>query len=306
MTDRVRPAVGPVRSLLFLPGNRQDWIDSALSSGADAIVFDLEDSVPVADIEAARETVRGAIEKYGTSGPRIMVRVGPPGTKAMQADLDAVVRPGVGGIMIPLVSTADEVSAVADRLDELETARGIPLGSTIIMPLIETALAARFSYEIASVSPRIAYMGGGTSRQGDLARSIGYRWTPEGNETLLIRSWALLNVRAAGVPFPITGMWSVVDDLEGLRTFAEHSRGLGYSGLMIIHPSHVDVVNEVFTPSAAEIEQWHETIRVMREAQAQGRGAIRVNGELLDEAHVKTAELGLALVEQIGSLPASN
>src|ERR1700722_3273487 len=125
-------------------------------------------------------------------------------------------------------------------------------------------------------------MGGGTSRQGDLARSLGYQWTAGGTETLMMRSWVLMNVRAAGVAYPVSGMWSVLDDMDGLRAFAKQTRMLGYTGIMVINPSHVAVGNEVFTPTAAD-----------------GRGAIRFHGELLDEAHVKTAELGLALASRL-------
>jgi len=300
MTDQVRPDAGPIRSLLFVPGHRERWVEPARASGADAIVFDLEDAVPVAEIDAARAVVRRAIDNQEPGSPRLLVRTGPPGTEAMVADLDAIVAPGLAGVMMPLVSRPDEVADMDRRLTELEEARGMAVGSTAITPLVETASAARFAYEIADASDRVAYMGGGTSRQGDVARSIGFQWTPGGDETLTLRSWVLLCVRAAGVPFPISGMWSVVDDLDGMRSFAEQTRRLGYSGCMVIHPSHVPVVNDVFTPSAAEVARWREVITVMRQAQDRGVGAIRHDGELIDEAHVKTAELGLALAERLG------
>jgi citrate lyase subunit beta/citryl-CoA lyase len=301
MTGATSPAAGPgpIRSLLFVPGNRGDWVESARRSGADAVVFDLEDAVPVSEQEAARRVVADAVEQYGASAPRLMVRIGPPGTAAAEADLEAVVRPGIGGIMMPLVTSPEEVRQVAARLDRLEAERGIEAGSTVIMPLVETAQAARMSYEIATSTPRVAYMGGGTSRQGDLARSLGYQWTPEGTETLMMRSWVLMNVRAAGVAYPVSGMWSVLDDMDGLRAFAKQTRMLGYTGIMVIHPSHVPVANEVFTPTAADVLRWREVIQAMRSAQADGRGAIRFHGELLDEAHVKTAELGLALASRL-------
>jgi citrate lyase subunit beta/citryl-CoA lyase len=302
VTERVHILPRPLRSVLFVPGHRQRWIEPARASGADGIIFDLEDAVPIPEIKAARATVREAIETHGSSGPALIVRVGPAGSEALDADLDAVVCPGLAGIAVPLVSTAEEIKAVALRLDELEAERGMPVGSTIVWPIIETAMAARFSYEIASATDRIAYMGGGTSRQGDIARSIGFRWSPDGSETMALRSWVLLNVRAAGVPFPISGMWSVIDDFDGLRAFAEQSRSLGYAGLMAIHPTHISIINEVFTPTIEEIERWQEVIRVMREAQANGVGAIRMYGQLVDEADIKTAEVGLEHAKRFGLL----
>jgi citrate lyase subunit beta / citryl-CoA lyase len=293
MTERAPIFPRPLRSVLFVPGHRQRWIAPARASGADGIIFDLEDAVPVAEIKAARSVVREAIEVNGASGPALIVRVGPAGSEALDADLDAVVCAGLAGVAVPLVSTAEEIKAVAGRLDELEAERGIPVGSTVIWPIVETALAARFAFEIASASDRVAYMGGGTSRQGDIARSLGFVWSAAGSETMMLRSWVLLNVRAAGVPFPVSGMWSVIDDLAGLRAFAEQSRSLGYAGLMAIHPTHIPVINEVFTPTSEEIERWEEVIRTMREAQADGIGAIRMYGQLVDEADIKTAEVGL-------------
>lgn len=304
MTGQVRPAPRPLRSLLFVPGHRDKWVQPAKESGTDGIVFDLEDAVPVHLVTDARRVVSGAIESAADGdGPAIIVRVGVPGTDAMWSDLDVIVQPGLAGVMMPLVSTADEVKAVADRLDQLEEKRGIPVGSTAVVPLVETASAARFAYEIASSTERVAYMGGGTSRQGDLARSMGFRWSREGNETLMLRSWVLMNVRAAGVPYPTTGLWGTVDDLDGLRFWAEQSRDLGYTGTMIIHPSHVAIVNEAFTPSRAEIDAWFDVIKVMRTAQAEGLGAIRYHGELIDEAHVKTAEVGLDFARKLGLVP---
>jgi citrate lyase subunit beta/citryl-CoA lyase len=119
---------------------------------------------------------------------------------------------------------------------------------------------------------------------------------------MVLRSWVLLNVRAAGVAFPVSGMWSVIDDFDGLRAFAEQSRSLGYAGLMAIHPTHIPIINEVFTPTVEEIERWQEVIRVMREAQANGVGAIRMYGQLVDEADIKTAEVGLEHAKRFGLL----
>lgn len=295
------PIAAPLRSLLFVPGHRERWVAPARASGTDGILFDLEDAVPESEIDEARRVVGRAIDEAASgTGPRILVRLGPPGTAALRADLEAVVRPGLTGVVLPLVTEPDEVRSVDDQLGRLESAAGMEVGSTLIMPLVETPRAARLAFEIAQSSARIAYMGGGTSRQGDIARGLGYRWTPEGTETLTLRSWVLMCVRAAGVPFPLSGVWGTVDDLAGLRAFAEQSRQLGYNGLMLIHPSHVAVANEIFTPTPAEIAGWREVIDVMREAQGRGVGALRLHGQLIDEADVKTAELGLSLAEALG------
>jgi len=181
----------------------------------------------------------------------------------------------------------------------LARARGMADGSVIIMPLVETARAARFSYEIAVASRRVEYMGAGTSRQGDIARALGYRWTPEGTETLTMRSWVLLNVRAAGVRYPLTGLWADVDDLDGCRRWVEDARDLGYTGTMAIHPSHIPIINEVFTPSPEQIAYWERVVEVMAARQAEGVGALRLEGKMIDEADAKTAKDNLARVRRL-------
>jgi len=283
-----------------VPGHRRRWIQPAVACGADGILFDLQDAVPEDQILDARDVVRSAVDASDGSGPAILVRVAPVGSPALDQDLDAVVAPGLSGIVVPLLSSPSEVEEVAARLDRLEALRGMPAGSTVVVPLVETASAARFSYEIASASPRVAYMGGASAPEGDIARALGFRWTAAGTETLFLRSWVLLNVRAAGVTYPISGLWPLLDDLDGLRAFAEQTRDLGYTGMMAIHPSHVPVINEVFTPSAADIRRWHETVDALAAARAEGAGAVRLGATMVDAAHVRTAELGLELARRLG------
>ena len=298
-------SAAPLRSLMMVPGDRAESVVDALSAGADAVACDLGDSVAASRLGAARLAVRTVVGEHAGQHSRIFVRVAAPGSAMLDDDLDAVVVPGLTGLVLPGVTCADEVRAVSRRLGQLEAERGMTVGSTVVMPMVDTAQGARFAYDIASSSARIAFMGAVTSAQGDLSRHIGFRWTPVGTESLVLRSWVLLQARAAGVRFPVSGVWTLVDDLDGLRAFAEQARGLGYSGLVAIHPTHVAIINEIFTPTEQEIDQWREVITTMRAAQAQGVGALRFHGELLDEAHVKTAVLGLELAARLDLVPAS-
>lgn len=118
---------------------------------------------------------------------------------------------------------------------------------------------------------------------------MGYRWSPEGNETHALRSRVLLDVRAAGAPHPVAGLWTRVHDLDGLRAFAEQNRALGYTGMMAIHPSHVPVLNEVFSPSPAELARAVRLIAALEEAQARGEGSVAFEGEMVDEVMATTA-----------------
>ena len=286
----------PLRSLLFVPAHREGWAAKAVAAGADGVLLDLQDAVPDADKAQARAAV-SAVVTAGVGRP-VLVRVAPCGAVGHDDDLDAAVRPGLTGIVLPLVAGPDDVASVATRVTELERARHMPEGSTVIVPLVETARAACFAFEVASASPRVAYMGGGTAPDGDIAHELGFRWTPAGVETLFLRSWALLNARAAGVPYPLTGIWPVVDDLDGLRAFAVQARGLGYTGMLAIHPSHVAVINEVFTPTPEEIARWKGTLEALGGTGAPG--ATRLDGMMIDAAHARTARDALAAAARLG------
>jgi citrate lyase subunit beta/citryl-CoA lyase len=242
------------------------------------------------------------IDAADPAGPAVFVRVNDSHAnhELLLGDLDAVVGPGLAGVLLPQVRGVEEVVRLHDALTALEAARGMPTGSVALMPLMETPQALYAAYQIATCVPRIAYMGAGISRRGDIARTMGYRWTPEGLETLYFRSKVLLEVRAAGVPNPLSGMWGDVADLAGLRRLADQTRDIGYEGMMVIHPTHVPIVNEVFSPSADDVERWREILAAMTEAIGEGRGAIRLRGEVVDEAHVKTAEQGLARAARFG------
>jgi len=315
------PGVPPVRSLLFVPANREDRIRKALASEADAVAIDLESATPEGRLGEARAIVRrvlgeraaqaGGAERaaHGSAGtrpatgalrPAVLVRVHEARSPEQAQDLEAAVSRALLGVLLPQVVDAGDVVATDEALGRAEAAAGVELGSTRIMPLVESANAVRTAFEIATASERVAYMGGATGRGGDLARSLGYRFSDAGLETLFLRSKVLVDVRAAGVPNPITGLFSRVDDLEALRAFALQSRDLGYEGLMTIHPSQVPIANAVFSPSAEELAEWRRIIDAMAEAERRGEGAIRLDGRLVDAAHAKTARQQLARARRLG------
>ena len=285
----------PVRSLLFVPANREDRMRKSLTIGADAVVFDLESAIPRGEAEPARAMVQRVIDAREGDRPVIFVRVSEIDSPDFIADLEAALRPGLDGILLPQVRSVGDVEAASRALDARD-----PDERVVLIPLVETANAVRTAYDIATSSPRIAYFGGGVSRDGDIARSIGYRWSPEGFETLFLRSKVLIDARAAGIVNPISGIWGIVDDLAGLRAFAQQTRDLGYEGLMCIHPTHVPVIHDVFTPSTDDITHWRAVIDAMTEAEAQGLGAIRLDGRLIDVAHLHTARRNLDRAARLG------
>ncbi|HEX2174124.1 MAG TPA: CoA ester lyase [Dehalococcoidia bacterium] len=290
----------PLRSKLFVPGNKDAWLRKAPKYGADALIFDLEDSVPEPDRPMARQLVRSALADLGAQGQILLVRVNALDTGQTFDDFEAIVGPGLHGILLPKVSGPRDIIAVDTALTWFERRAGLSEGIVVIEPLLEMASGMREAYEIASASPRVAYLGAGTAKGADVARALGYEWTPEGLETLFVRSKVLLDARAANVPYPMTGLWTDLHDLEGLRRFCLQSRQLGYVGMNAIYPGHIPTINEVFSPSEDEIAYWRELIVLLEEAERNGTTAITFRGEMVDTAMVKTGRDRLALAESLG------
>ena len=284
----------PYRSVLFMPGHRPELVSKGIASGADAIVLDLEDSVPDADKVAARGIVAASIDRVRADGGDVGLFVRPNGlaTRTAGSDLAAVVRPGLDGIFPPKIDSAADVHRFEALLSHAEYVGGTG-GLEMIVPT-ETAPAFQNAPEIAAASPRIGAMVGGTARHADIARAVGFEWSPEGLESLYIRSRVLIACRAAGL-HPLTGLWEDVADLEGLRAFATQGRALGFRGMIVIHPSHVAVVNEAFTPTAAEVDFYRGLIAAFEAAEAGGRVALVYEGRHIDIAHTETARQWLAM-----------
>ena len=289
----------PLRSLLFVPGNRTGWLPKARAAGADAAILDLEDAVPASGKLVARAQVTDALAQAATEPAEqagrmaLFVRVNPLDGWAGAEELRAVVRPGLAGIVLPKVRSAQDVKLADRLLGWCEREQGLPPGRVALLPLLETARGLREAYDIARAAARIAYLGALTAPGGDVERAVGYRWSPEGTETLSLRSRVLLDARAAGVPRPVSGLWTRITDLPGLRSFAEQNRSLGYEGMMAIHPCHVPVINEVFSPGPDELARCAELIAAVEAAQREGTGAVAFRGEMVDEAMAATARLVL-------------
>jgi citrate lyase subunit beta/citryl-CoA lyase len=216
--------------------------------------------------------------------------------------------PSLAGILLPKVQGPIDVHGADALLTCVEGDLGLPLGSTTIYPILETAQAIRQAYEIATASPRVRYMGGAISRFGDIHQAVGYRWTPEGAETLYLRSKVLIDARAAGIRYPISGMWGGdVDDMDGLRRWATHLRDLGYYGMMIGNPEHVPLVHEVFSPTADELAYWSDLDRLTIEAEQTGGKVVygdanQGEGHVVHIAHVGSARQNLAWARDLGVL----
>ena len=290
----------PLRTSMYVPGNKEDWMRKAPQYGSDALIFDLEDSVPVPDKAEARVLVRKMLEELGGEKPALTVRVNRLETGLTGDDLEAITCPQLYGVLLPKVDSPADVVEVGNLLSHFEGKAGMEVGSVFVDPGLETAQSIRQAYEIATASPRIAHMGGSGGKGGDTSRSIGFQWTPEGLETLYLKSKVLIDARSAGVPYPMSGGWFDIHDLEGLRALAVQLRQLGYTGMHLIHPSHVPVVNEVFSPTPEDVQHWQGLVKAMEEMRASGGAAVTFGGDMVDIAHEETARTMLAIAKEMG------
>ena len=292
----------PLRSLLFVPGHREDWVDKAIASGADALIFDLEDSVPLALKPEARLAVRRSIERIAgqQTGTSVYVRVNPLGTHLTGDDIEAVAVEGLAGLSLPMLHGPHDVVRYDALVEHFEHRAGLQSGTIEFICNLETAEAFASCEQFAAASPRVATLFAGTARDADVSRSIGFQFTPEGLETLYLRSRAILAARASGLTWPLVGLWQDLDDPEGAERFARQNRQLGFRGQVLIHPSHVAFVNETYGPSADEVQFYSGMIEAFAEAEARGSAAVAYRGMHVDYAHVKTAHEVLRLATQLG------
>jgi citrate lyase subunit beta/citryl-CoA lyase len=283
----------PYRSILFVPAHKPEWAHKALAAGADCVVLDLEDSVPADLKESSRDVVRKTLPKLRAASPTVglFVRPNSLATRLAGADLEAVVCAELDGLFTPKVKDARDVLRWETLIDWFEARNGAS-GLDMIVP-VEMVDAITNCYDIAGASPRVGALIGPTSEHADIARAVGYRQSPEGSETLYLRSRILLACRQFGL-HPLTGLWEDLGDLAGLRRFSDYGLQLGFRGEVVIHPSHVQVVNEVFTPSDEEVAYYEEMVATVERAVADGHGAVRFRGQHVDLAHADKARDWLA------------
>jgi len=293
----------PYRSMLFVPGHKSSWAEKAVASGADAIILDLEDSVPESEKDVARRVVRDSLERLLAAGVTadIWVRPNSHDSGLLGADLEAIVVPGLRGLYLPKVIDAREVVEVAAVLSHIEQREGLEVGQVGLIPSFETAVSMAHCEEIAAASPRVATLVGGTGPNADVGRELGFEFTVDGLETLYLRSRIILAARSNGLHHPLAGVWQDIADLDGFRRFAAANRGLGFRGMVCIHPSHVPISNEMFAPDAETVDYYRRMIVAFRDAEAAGSAAVDFEGRMIDIAHLKTAEDVVARADSYGA-----
>lgn len=279
----------PMRSLLYTPGHRAPMVDRIMAGRVatmpDVALLDLEDSVPATEKENARRIVADALGRPAPLCQRF-VRIGRAGTADAAADLAAVVRAGLDGILLPKVAAVDELTAIDEALREREHAAGVPERSVPVIPSIESAAALLEAPRIAR-GPRVIGLMFGSE---DFAADLGLPTRREGEaaELLYARSAIVVAAVAAGV-MAFDGIWADFRDRDGLRADALRGRRLGFTGRQCIHPDQIAIVHEVFSPSAEELDHARRVVEAFDAGIAKGLGAVALDGEMLDPPVVARA-----------------
>lgn len=293
--------IPPVRSWLYAPGNNAKLLERAPQSEADAVIFDLEDSVPRAEKERARAMVAEAVAaRAGARRPLTFVRVNHPETGLTEGEIRAVVRPGLAGLRVPKMESARAVRLVADWVRDAEAAAGLPTGSVALVLGIESAVGLWRAVEIAEADPRVVALAFGAV---DFAKDIDARpESPDGRELLYAKSRLVLASRVAGVRAPVDSVYPRIDDDDGLERETRAGRALGFFGKSAIHPRQLPTINRVYTPSDAELALANEIVEAAEQAEDHGIGALRLpSGEFIDLPVVERARALLALAARLGA-----
>lgn len=295
------------RSWMFVPGHRQKMIDKALGlSQVDALMLDIEDGVPQAEKEAARQLIGASLVKERAPGtaPVRFVRVSSVAYQYITADLAHIVQPGLDGLVLPKVETPQQIQLVDAVLRDRERQMGITLGKVALLIAIESPRGLLNAYNIATSSPRVTGLMFGAE---DLGKELGlpFRREAEASEMQFPRSTLVVAAAAANIQ-AVDGVWPDLSDAEGLKRYALQARRLGFSGMSLIHPGQIDTINQIFGPTAEEVAYCQKVIEAFDAAIARGDGSIAFGGQLIDLPIIERAKRTLVFAAKVGVAAASS
>jgi len=285
--------------MLILPAHVRRFVEKVYTRNADAVVLDLEDSVPPAKKEEARRSLKDAVKLAGRGAAEVFVRVNAD-EFLLEQDLRSAVQPGLHGIFLPKVETAEDVVSVENRIAELEAALGLSSGAVKLSVHVESPLGVLNMREIASVGSRIESMSLGVD---DYCLELEIEPSDESMELLAPLSMLVIVCRSVGViPLGTLGSVARLSDLDAFERAAEQGRRLGCQGAFCVHPGQVAVLNRVFTPPPGLISQAMKVVTAFEQGQMEGRAAIRLNDRMVDTPVYKRAKLLLQRAEAIEEL----
>ncbi len=283
--------------MMFIPGNNPSMMQDAYIYQPDSVMLDLEDSVTMAEKDAARMLVHNALKTIDYGNIERVVRINPLNTPYGKKDIEAVVKGGADVIRMPKTETADEVREVEAEIERVEKEIGCE-GRTLIMAAIESALGIVNAYDIATASNRMMGIALGAE---DYSANLKTQRTKEGTELQLARETIVVAARAAGID-ALDTVFSNLNDMEAFRNEVELIKRMGFDGKSIINPRQIEIVNEVFAPKEKDIEKARTILAAIKEAAERGSGVIAVNGKMVDRPVVIRAQRTIDLAIASGIL----
>jgi len=285
------------RSLLFIPGNNERFLKKSIKLQADILCFDLEDSVPSNEKEAARNLVaRYLASRQGENDSFIYVRINSFDSGLVDGDLERIVMNGLDGIVLPKIGNSEEVTQIIHKIDAIVSKRKLTSGIRII-PSIETAKGVVNANSIASSHKNVtALVFGVFDYLYDMNIDVEYDDFVSYNYA---RSKIPVDARAAGID-ALDGIWQNVNDIDGLMKDAAIAKKLGYSGKTLIHPSHINPVHDIFRPTKKQIEWAKKVLAALQDTFEKGnvRGAKLLEGKMIDAVHYKQAKAVISAAEK--------
>ncbi|KZL90920.1 citrate (pro-3S)-lyase subunit beta [Clostridium magnum] len=284
------------RTMMFLPGSNASMVKEAYIYGADSLMFDLEDAVALTEKDSARLLVYNAIKTVDYGNTELVVRINGLDSPYGRDDIEAVVRAGVHVIRLPKTETAQDVLDVEAVIEEVERKIGREVGSTKMMAAVESALGIINAYEICKASKRLIGVAIGAE---DYVTNMKTKRFPDGMELLGARTQLIIAARAAGIACFDT-VYTDVDNEEGFKNEVKLIHQLGFDGKSVINPRQIAPVNEIYTPTEAEIKKSINVVRAATEAAERGLGVISLNGKMIDKPIIERAERVLELAKAAG------
>ena len=280
--------LGPLRTALFVPGNRPDRVDKAVKTSADAVIIDLEDAVVLTEKETSRSKVRDKILEHAER--KIIVRVNSLESPFFQGDLAEVITGNLACLMVPKVESAAHIREINENLLKVEKEKGIVQGSVSIIPLIESAGAVQNIFQIATEKTEPSRIYCVAFGSADYTLDMGIEITREGAELSYPRSRIAVASRAARIEPPLdTPFMMDLKDMEALKVDAGRAKQLGFQGKLCIHPNQIEPCHAIFSPTKEEMFYAERVVQVFEEAEKEGSAAIQLDGKFIDYAVVERA-----------------
>lgn len=283
------------RSLIFVPGIRENMLEKAQTFAADVVVLDLEDSVPPGDKAAARDLVQQHVPRLVAAGQTVHVRVNGLPSGLTRDDLAAVVCPELSGVALPKAQSPQDIRDIDVLLREQELGQEVTPGTVVLIPAIESARGLLSCEEICRASSRLVGISLGAD---DYTADLGVHRTREGHELTYARQVIATCCAASGL-LALDTPYDDFRDEEGLIAETEWVKSLGFKGKYLIHPSQIEPVNRVFRPSEVEVAEARRIVEAFEEAEAQGLGSIQLEGRMVDRPVALRAEQLIAVAEAI-------